>query len=110
MTGFSPAVRRIITERSQHFCERCGMEQGVEIHHRRARGMGSTKRPNTNLPANGLNLCRDCHSDIEAHRHNARAYGWLLRQNQEPAEVPVLYRGIWVRLDDLGNLYDVEAA
>lgn len=110
MTGFSPTVRRTIIERADRWCEVCGLYPGSEAHHRRPRGMGGTNRPETNQPSAGLWLCRGCHDEIESHRHNARANGWLVPQNQEPADVPVLYRGTWVRLDDLGNLHDVGGA
>lgn len=106
VTGFTPKVRRIIIDRADRYCERCGECLGEEIHHRRPRGSGGTKRESTNLPSNGLYLCRDCHSFCELKRDEARKCGWLLRQTQDPATVPVFYRGTWVVLDDLGNLHD----
>lgn len=105
-TGFCTAIRRLIIARADFWCERCGGQLGVEAHHRRARGMGSTKRESTNLPANGLWLCRPCHDRIESHRTEAYEYGWLVRQTEEPRDVPVLYRGTLVILDDLGNIED----
>jgi hypothetical protein len=106
MTGFSPQVRVIITQRSQGFCERDGWNRATEIHHRRSRGMGSTKRPETNQPSNGLHLCGACHGFIESHRAEALEHGWLVRQHHQPAEIPVLYRGTLIYLDDLGNMHD----
>lgn len=110
MTGFSSQVRHMIIQRADQWCESCGLQRGTEAHHRRPRGIGGTHRPCTNLPSNGLWLCRECHNTIESHRHNARANGWLVRQTEDPATVPVLYRGTWVMLDDLGNLHDVGGA
>lgn len=107
MTGFSPQVRAIITSRSGRYCE-IGLngctDRAVHKHHRRCRGMGSTKRPETNQAANGLDVCLHCHEWVESHRREAYEYGWLVRQTEEPADVPVLYRGTLVILDDLGNL------
>lgn len=104
MTGFSSAARRTVRERSKGWCERCGAEPATQYHHRRCRGMGSTKRPESNQPANCLHLCIDCHRDIEQFRRQALESGWLVSQQVEPASVSVLYRGRWVLLDDLGNM------
>lgn len=107
MTGFSNEVRELIRERANNVCEvgmRCqNRAMHWEIHHRRPRGMGSTKRPETNLPANGLGLCADCHRWLELNRDVAKANGWLLSQNQTPCEVPVLRRSVWVILDNDGG-------
>ena len=107
MTSFSPRVRAIISDRADRYCERCGGDIGTQIHHRRPRGRGGTKRPETNQASNGLLLCARCHSKIESHRTEAYEYGWLVRQHEEPRDIPVLYRGTLVLLDDLGNVLDV---
>lgn len=108
MTGFSRTVRAIIIGRSDGWCERCGGDRAFEQHHRRPRGAGGTRRPESNLPSNGLNLCPACHRRVESHRAEAYEHGWLVRQTDDPAAVPVLYRGTWVLLDTLGNLHDVK--
>lgn len=112
MTGFSPQVRAIITERSDRYCEVCGKERGTQIHHRRPRGRGGSRRVSTNQPSNGLHVCNRCHDVIEGRRPEVRAYdfGWLVHQTEEPREVPVLYRGSLVILDDLGGLEDYPGA
>lgn len=109
MSGFSPSVRRVIHQRAELWCERCGMRRGVQAHHRRARGMGSTKQPETNEPSNGGWLCLECHTWAESHRAAALSEGWLVPQTGAPASTPVLYRGTWVYLDDLGNLLEAAA-
>lgn len=106
MTGFSPQVRAIVVERSQRYCERCGWNLGTDAHHRRPRAAGGTKRPETNQPSNALWLCAPCHREVESNRRRALEHGWLVRQHQEPLQVPVLYRGTKVWLDDLGNMHD----
>jgi 5-methylcytosine-specific restriction protein A len=106
VTGFATQVRAVIQQRSQGFCERDGWNLATEIHHRRCRGMGSTKREATNQPSNGLHLCNACHRFIESHRREALEQGWLVRQHDEPLDVPVLYRGTVVYLDNLGNMHD----
>ena len=95
-TGFPPKVRQQIVERSSGRCE--VMTTGCTftaqaIHHRRARGAGGTRRPDTNLPSNALCVCDACHRRIESHRTEALAAGWLVPQNGVPAAVPVMYRG-----------------
>lgn len=108
MTGFSKQVREIIAERAGGRCERCGRQTwDMQAHHRRARGMGSTKRPETNQPANGVWVDGECHAWIESHRTQALADGWLVRQSDTPASVPVFRRGVWVWLSDDGSITHV---
>lgn len=106
MTGFCASVRRTIISRADFWCERCGGQLGVEAHHRRPRGAGGTSRESTNTASNGLWLCRQCHDRTESHRTEAYEYGWLVRQTEEPADIPVLYRGTLVLLNDLGGIED----
>ncbi len=102
-TGFDAAVVDAILERDGHCCVRCGGacwgERGLaySLQHRRARGMGGTERPDTNMPQNGILLCGSgsgdsgCHSWAESHRGEARAHGWAIRQDQDPLLVPVTH-------------------
>lgn len=104
-TGFPPNVRAVIIARSLGCCEVCGMDGIDHVHHRRARAMGSTRRPETNLPANGLAVSARCHTMLETRRALALSRGWLVRQNETPAAVPVLRFGIeWVYLTDDGGV------
>lgn len=102
MTGFPKKVRDLVMLRAGGFCEICGWHQPTQIHHRRARGMGSTKRPETNSASNALAVCLDCHAMAESKRQLSLTNGWLVRQNHTPAETPVLRYSGWVLLDDLG--------
>lgn len=108
-TGPSSAVVDAVLDRAQHSCEVCtcglGERRGVDyqIHHRRPRQMGGTRRPGTNYPANLLALCPTCHEQIESHRAVAYSMGWLLPQNADPAVVAVLVlRDQWKYLTDGG--------
>ena len=110
--GFTPATRKVIGNRAMDFtdyqptCEIMAVCQGVEataIHHRRPRGAGSSRRPETNQPANGLCVCDPCHWWAESHREEALRYGWLVLQCQTPADIPVLRRGVWVMFDNAGG-------
>ncbi len=51
-----------------------------------------------------LHSCRGCHELL--HSAPAAAYwqGWMLRENEDPTAVPVLYRGQWVRLTNDGSI------
>jgi hypothetical protein len=95
-------------------CERCGVDlqgargSGWSIHHRRPRGMGGTRRPDTNSPANLLAVCGSgntaCHGEIESNRAHAQENGWLVPQVLNPAEVAVLICGErWRYLNELGD-------
>jgi hypothetical protein len=61
-----------------------------EIHHRRPRGMGGTKRQESGTAANGLFVHPKCHAMAESQRNTALANGWLVSQTAEPEDVPVL--------------------
>lgn len=117
MSGFSRPTRLLVYARAQERCERCGVyAYGGSVHHRRPRGMGGSKQPATNGPANALLLCGHatspdgCHQWVENHRADALDQGLLVLQSQTPAEIPVQTRHGLVRLDDLGNYIPLEGA
>ena len=95
-TGPSDEVVDLVLERAQYSCELDGAEMGYRrgvdyhVHHRRPRRMGGSQLPDTNAPQNLLILCSDCHSTVESERRAAYAGGWLVKQNMDPARVPVL--------------------
>lgn len=70
------------------------MQPASQHHHRRPRGMGSSKRPDTNTAANALAVCEPDHRRIESNRTEALEMGWLVRQGHDPEHVPVMYRGM----------------
>jgi 5-methylcytosine-specific restriction protein A len=107
LTGFSPIVRKQIQDRSEGLCELCGCFEAVQMHHRRARGMGSTRRPETNQAGNALHICADDHYWVENNRSLSLQRGWLVSQHRTPAEVPVLRRGVWVLLDNHGDYIEI---
>lgn len=107
-----PKSLQIVLQRSLGLCEVCG-KQGGQTHHRRARGMGGSKDPQTHKPSNLIRLCGslnvtgNCHAWVESHRTEALNEGLLVRQGQDPREVPVKLSRGWVFLDDDGNYIPV---
>jgi 5-methylcytosine-specific restriction protein A len=99
-----PAARRVVQARSGMRCEKCATSTkyiGGQVHHRLPRGMGGTSEVAINSPSNLLNLCLTCHQWIESIRDEAYLYGWLVRQADNPAEVPVqTFEGWFLLLDD----------
>lgn len=101
-TGPSRATRALVWARAGGCCELCGYDlQGrpstaYSIHHRLPRRMGGRSVPWINTASNLLLLCgtattpRSCHLLIESQRASAYGYGWLLREGQSPADVPVV--------------------
>ncbi len=112
-TGFSKEVLQLVLARSGGQCEALAagcLITASDAHHRRPRGMGSTRRPETNNASACLFLCSRCHLRIESMRSWALDNGFLVRQSQNPAEVPVWWRCNWeggrkalVLLDDVGG-------
>lgn len=122
LTGFSPSTCRTMKLRAGLDedvnwvrCEGCGRWFDAEVvdgHHRRPRGAGGSKRPDTNLASNGLMLCRVyCHPWAESQRDEARDdRGWLIsqfRKDVTPSQVPVLLHDGWFLLDDHGGRWAV---
>lgn len=107
MTGFPVAVRKMILARAGNRCERCTAWNVTDIHHRRPRGAGGSKDPVANTAANGVALCRSCHSWCESQRASALTRGWLVRQSQDPRRVPVFYQGRWAFLTIDGAIMGV---
>ncbi len=106
MTGFPRNVRDLIFDRAGDYCEICGADRPEQAHHRRGRGMGSTKRLDSNTASNGLGISAACHTMVESRRNLALDRGWLVRQNHSPADVPVLRHGTdWVLLTDAGGVF-----
>jgi 5-methylcytosine-specific restriction protein A len=103
-TGPSPTVRRSVQERDSG-CVNCSLVEGdTQLHHRRPRAAGGTRRPETNSPANLILLCLPCHALVESRREWARERGLLVGQSQTPADVPVLWHGVRVLLCDDGRI------
>lgn len=109
-TGPTPAIRALVKAREDDACAICGRRTApFQIHHRRPRGIGGTRRLDTNSPAN-LVLLDDCHAGIESHRTVAYLNGWLVPQQADPALVPFLYRGRMVLLTELGAVEPTEVS
>lgn len=51
--------------------------------------MGGTRDPEINSPANLVLLCRRCHNDVESHRSQAIADGWIIPMGSDPGATPV---------------------
>lgn len=107
-------VRTLVLIRCGGRCEITGdrLRGGQwSVHHRRARGMGGTDRPDVHSLANLLAVTGDgtrgVHGWVESHRDAARAMGWLVdHSGPEPDAVPlVLYSGRRVLLDPVNALY-----
>lgn len=114
-TGPSQVTVLQVLRRDGYACVRCGADatsprgEAWSIQHRRPRGMGGTRRLDTNGPANLLTVCGSgttgCHGHMESHRTDALANGWLLWQTQDPVAEPVLvaHSSRWVWLTEAGT-------
>ena len=103
-TGPSPLTRDVVYARAHFACEVCGGGDGpFAVHHRRPRGMGGTRRVDTNGPANLLLLCDPCHGWVESRRDIARVWGLLVSQNWDPAQIEVRLVCGWTYLSPSGT-------
>lgn len=95
-------------------CERCGcgLERnrgGYSIHHRRMKGMGGDRRPDTHLPANLLLLCGSgttgCHAVVHHVQLEARDEGFLVSRYADPEQVAFLSSRLgWAFVDNEGQI------
>jgi hypothetical protein len=102
----SEATKAIVRDRSSGVCEVCLAVPATNFHHRRARGMGGTKR-NIHGPDWVLHLCGSgttgCHGYIESHPEISYAKGWKIRGTHTPATIPVELHGEWLILQPDGT-------
>ena len=94
------ATRILVADRDRWRCVRCGRDLSDgsgNLQHRRARGMGGTRKVDVNGPENLILLCGSgttgCHGHVESHREEARRAGWAVSQADDPGRVPVTYPG-----------------
>jgi hypothetical protein len=94
----SDTTKQIVRDRSAGICEVCQAAPATNFHHRRARGMGGTRRP-IHGPDWVLHLCGSgttgCHGYIETHPEVSYARGWKLRGTRDPSIAPVQLCGQW---------------
>lgn len=106
-TGPPKETRQLLAARSGGMCEICGTARAVDPHHRLGRKAGGTRRPWVNRLSNIIHACRSCHqqvTDTNGRRVEFEVAGWLLREGQDPLQVPVRL-AVWgpVVLDDCGG-------
>lgn len=104
---FSQKTRDLIHHRAKGRCEKCGIPLPgglAQIHHRRPRGMGGTKRKESGTAANGIYVHLKCHMDIESNRQQALDNGWLVPQTSQPTDIPIKLWNGWHILNDAGEI------
>lgn len=87
-TGPSLSVRFLVLARDGHSCVVCGSQDRLQLHHRLPRRMGGSSRPWINQPQNLLTVCAVDHLWIESRRAEALDMGWLLKEGDDPLDVP----------------------
>ena len=87
----------------------CGTpaQETAQIHHRKPRGMGGTKNPESRSVANGLYVHFHCHSRIESNRSESLENGWLIPQSGECSQPIRLHYG-WVVLNPDGSVSELD--
>lgn len=95
--------------RSGFACEACSDDTGpFALHHRQAKAMGGSSRPDRHALSNLLLLCSTtCHPDAHAHPADAREHGWIVSASGDPRSTAVLWRGREVLLCDDGTVEDL---
>lgn len=106
-TGPDLKTRLLVHERDESACfkEGCSTDPWqLQVHHRLPRKMGGRRGPWVNSPANLILLCSKHHEWVESNRQVSYAMGFLVREGQDPAEVPVRHHsGVYVLLGHDGS-------
>jgi hypothetical protein len=87
----------------------CGIT-AIDPAHRIKQGMGGRHgeaKVAHDVLSNLIHACRWCHSICHQQPNLAYRRGWMLREGQNPLEVPVLYRGLTRWLTGDGLVLDV---
>jgi hypothetical protein len=97
-TGPDRTTRELVLERDDWACFCCGktiLGHDYSLQHRDSRGMGGSKNPLKNSPANLITLLgsatTECHGRVEGRRTADNVAGYWLKTGQEPADTPVLH-------------------
>lgn len=111
-TGPDAATVAVVVEREQGRCVRCAIairgERGRDwsIQHRRARGSGGDRRPETNQAHNLLLMCGSgttlCHGWVEHNPTAAAEHGWAISRYADPAAEFVdhaIHGRVWLLAD-----------
>lgn len=96
----SKDTRDLLAQRSNGLCEICSTARATNAHHRKPRQMGGRDEPIIDSIVNLLHVCgmgnvSGCHGKIESNRPGAYAFGWLVRNYEDPAIVPVRFAFGW---------------
>lgn len=99
--------RRLVELRSGGVCESCGDRPASDVHHRKYLKRGGTHEVHNLLALCGgpFGMAGGNHSGCHGRAHSGAEGEGLSVWSHERSEMkPVLYRGVWVLLDDDGGL------
>jgi 5-methylcytosine-specific restriction enzyme A len=89
-TGPDRTTRELVLERDEYSCVICRTGPfGLQQHHRKPRRMGGRSDESINSPSNLITLCPGDHQWVEDRREEAYDLGYLVRERDDPAQVPV---------------------
>lgn len=77
-----------IVQRDGYRCARCGYAANLHVHHRQPRSAGLNEKP-----SNKITLCALCHKWVHEAPVEARQQGWVVSRYDDPAEMPVPWKG-----------------
>lgn len=93
-------LRQAIAERSGGVCEGCGIARATNIHHRQYLSRGGQHTLTNTLHLCGTGNTSGCHG--RAHTDGSDI-GWSVHRWEDPALIPVDYRGQLRWLTDEGS-------
>lgn len=101
------AARKLLYQRSERVCERCGMRRASNAHHRRSAGRVWTPENLLDLDGSGTT---GCHGWVEHNPTTSAQFGWSVESWADATTVPYRrFDGWWVLLDDRGAAHTTKA-
>jgi hypothetical protein len=106
VSGIPAAVRRVVLDRADGACERCGARDvPLELHHRKFRSRGGKHTAGNLIALCGWGNHTGCHGVAHAENAQATAEGVSVPSWGDPLAVPVWHAptASWRLYDDAGG-------
>lgn len=93
-----------VRERDEYACVLCFVNDALQTHHRRLRGIGGSTWRGINLPSNLITVCPSCHAYIHANPKWSKQEGLIVSHFSDPAAIPLrVLRHGWLKLTENGK-------
>lgn len=107
MSAIPKKVRDRVVQRAAGTCEGCGAFRPLELHHRKYRSRLGKHEVENLVALCGMGNVKSAGCHGVAHSGEGHELGWSVHSWDDPALIPVLYRGVLSWLTRDGRVVDV---